>query len=143
MNRFLLDTNILSEALKTTPDTQVMSMLQRYEREVATAAPVWHEMQYGCMRLPPSRKRELIEAYLRDVVWRTMDILAYNDRAAAWHAQVRAQLTARGQKPSFVDGQIAAIARVNELILVTRNTSDFEGFADLEVVKWHLRGSDE
>jgi len=137
MKRFLLDTNVLSEAVKTMPDTQVMSMLQRHEGEIATAAPVWHELRYGCLRLPVSRKRELIETYLHEVVWRNVDILAYDDQAAALHAEVRAQLSARGQTPSFVDGQIAAIAQVNELILVTRNTSDFEVFPDLEVVNWH------
>ena len=35
-----------------------------------------------------------------------------------------------------LDGRIAAIAKVNELILVTRNTGDFVEFVDLEVQNW-------
>ena len=42
----------------------------------------------------------------------------------------------RGRTPPYVDGQIAAIAKVNELILVTRNTGDFVEFVDLKVQNW-------
>ncbi|MFC1895182.1 type II toxin-antitoxin system VapC family toxin [Thermodesulfobacteriota bacterium] len=135
--RYLLDTNVLSEAVKTVPDRNVMDLLERHQHEIATAAPVWHELRYGCLRLPVSRKRELIEAYLEDVIWRNMDILPYDERAAEWHAQQRARLSAQGLMPSFVDGQIAAIALLNGLILVTRNTSDFEIFEDVTVQNWH------
>jgi tRNA(fMet)-specific endonuclease VapC len=45
-------------------------------------------------------------------------------------------LTAQGRTPSYVDGQIAAIAKTNDLTLVTRNTSDFVHFADLRVENW-------
>ncbi len=75
MNKYLLDTNVLSEAVKTVPDMHVMSMVQRHQDVIVTAAPVWHELRCGCLRLPPSRKRELIEAYLEDVVWRNLAIL--------------------------------------------------------------------
>ena len=69
MSKYLLDTNVLSEGAKTSPDGHVMIMLERHRDEIATAAPVWHEMQYGCLPLPVSRKRELLEAYLQDVIW--------------------------------------------------------------------------
>jgi tRNA(fMet)-specific endonuclease VapC len=134
---YLLDTNVLSEAVKTSPDMQVMTMLERHQNELVTAAPVWHELRFGCLRLPVSRKREIIEAYLENVVWRNLDILPYDEPAARWHAEERARLEALGQTPSFVDGQIAAIARVNGLILVTRNKADFEKFEDLEIQRWH------
>jgi tRNA(fMet)-specific endonuclease VapC len=135
--KYLLDTNVLSEGVKSTPDGHVMDMLQRHQHEIVTAAPVWHELRYGCLRLSPSRKRELIEVYLEDVVWRNLDILPYDERAAGWHAAERARLASLGQTPSFVDGQIAAVARVNSLILVTRNIADFSIFEDLEIQNWH------
>jgi tRNA(fMet)-specific endonuclease VapC len=140
VKKYLLDTNVLSEAVKTTPDGRVMTMLRRHQDEIVTAAPVWHELRYGCLRLPVSRQRELIEAYLADVVWRNVDILPYDEQAAGWHAEERARLTTEGQTPSFVDGQIAAIAKVNGLTLVTRNTADFSMFKDLDVQHWHQAG---
>jgi tRNA(fMet)-specific endonuclease VapC len=137
MSTYLLDTNVLSEGAKTTPDKKVMIMLENHRDEIATASPVWHELQYGCRRLPPSRKRELLETYLRDVIWQNLEIYPYDERAAEWHAEQRARLTSKGQTPSFVDGQIAAIAKVNGLTLVTRNVTDFAAFEDLQVRSWH------
>ncbi len=66
-----------------------------------------------------------------------MIILPYDERAALWHAKERARLVSEGYMPSFVDGQIASIANVNDLILVTRNVSDFELFSGLEIENWH------
>jgi tRNA(fMet)-specific endonuclease VapC len=138
--RYLLDTNILSEAVKPKPDRKVMAMLERHQEEIATAAPVWHELVFGCFRLPVSRKREMIESYLQDIIWGNLDILPYDERAAEWHAQQRVKLSMQGKVPSFVDGQIAAIARVNGMTLVTRNKHDFESFEEIKVLSWHKAG---
>ena len=59
-----------------------------------------------------------------------------SQEAALWHGKQRASLEARGLKPAFADGQIAAIAATQGLVLVTRNTSDFEVFEGLEVLNW-------
>jgi tRNA(fMet)-specific endonuclease VapC len=138
--KFLLDTNVLSEAVKAHPNRNVMRMLERHQGEIATAAPVWHELLFGCLRLPVSRKRETIAAYLEGVVLRNMDILPYDERSAEWHARQRAKLSAQGKVPSFVDGQVAAIAWANDMILVTRNTHDFKSFEDIRVLNWHRDG---
>ena len=135
--KYLLDTNVLSEAVKTIPDKSVLKMLERHQHEIVTAAPVWHELQFGCQRLPRSRKREIIALFLNDIIRRTMLILPYDDRAAEWHARERARLSLKGATPSFVDGQIAAIASVNDLILVTRSTDDFKSFLRLKIKNWH------
>lgn len=135
---YLLDTNVLSEAVKTAPVQAVLDHLARHQSEIATAAPVWHELLYGCRRLPPSRKREVLEIYLYQVLQPNLAILPYDEAAAAWHARERARLGALGFTPTFVDGQIGAIAKVNQLVLVTRNTGDFTQFADLQVENWHL-----
>jgi predicted nucleic acid-binding protein len=42
----------------------VLAKLREHREEVATAAPVWNELLFGCARLPPSRKREALESYL-------------------------------------------------------------------------------
>jgi tRNA(fMet)-specific endonuclease VapC len=138
--KYLLDTNVLSEPLKLEPNRKVMAMLKRHQGNIATAAPVWHEMLFGCLRLPLSRKREMIATYLEDVVLRSMDIYPYDDRAAEWHAEQRAKLYTQGKTTSFVDGQIAAVAQVNGMTLVTRNTNDFNSFDDLRVLNWHKSG---
>jgi tRNA(fMet)-specific endonuclease VapC len=51
MKKYLLDTDVLSEAVKILPDRNVMTMLQGHQAKIVTAAPVWHELRYGCLRL--------------------------------------------------------------------------------------------
>ncbi len=134
--RYLLDTNVLSECLKPRPNPGVVARLDRQHRSIATAAPVWHELWFGCRRLPRSRRRRAIEDYLVDVVQATMPILGYDQAAADWHATQRARLEKLGLTPSFVDGQVAAIARVNDLALVTGDVEAFGRFQELEVEDW-------
>ena len=43
-------------------------LLGIHDGEIATAAPVWHELFYGCRVLPPSKKRRAIEKHLLGVV---------------------------------------------------------------------------
>jgi len=137
--KYLLDTNVLSESVKTSPQKSVLNLTQRHQHEIVTAAPVWHELCYGCQRLPVSRKREILANFLYNVLKPNMTILPYDERATEWHAKERARLTTLGQMPSFVDGQIAAVAKVNGLILVTRNTLDFEKFSGLKLENWHVK----
>jgi tRNA(fMet)-specific endonuclease VapC len=66
----------------------------------------------------------------------TLPILPYDKEAAQWHARERARLEARGRNFPFVDAQIAAIAAVHELTLVTTNLRDFRAFRDLSVETW-------
>jgi tRNA(fMet)-specific endonuclease VapC len=125
---------MLSEPVARRPDPGVVALILEHQGEIASAAPVLHELWFGCRRLPPSRKRALLEAYLDALV--DLPVLAYDDRAARWHAHERARLEKIGLIPSFVDGQIAAIAKVSGLVLVTRNVADFEPFAGLQVENW-------
>ncbi len=136
--RYLLDTNVLSEPLRPQPDEHVLHMLEQHEGALATATLVWHELWFGCLRLPPSKRRHVIERYLMEVVGPYIPLLPYDERAARWHAEERARLSQMGRTPPFVDGQIAAIAAVNGLILVTRNVNDYSDFHELHVETWHV-----
>jgi tRNA(fMet)-specific endonuclease VapC len=113
----------------------VVERLSRSLDECATAALVLHELEFGVARLPASRKKKVLRQYLDDVV-RSVPVLPYDARAASWHAVERARLSKRGRVPAFVDGQIAAIASVNGLILVTRNVDDFGAFDGLVIENW-------
>lgn len=86
--------------------------------------------------MPDSNRRRAIEAYLQEEVKAKLPILPYTQEAAEWFAQERARLFSIGLTPSYVDGQIAAIAKVNNLILVTRNVSDYANFQDLPIENW-------
>ena len=63
-------------------------------------------------------------------------ILPYTEAAAKWQGETAAHLQQLGKTPPFVDAQIAAIAKTNNLILVTRNVDDFKNFTDLSIENW-------
>ena len=134
--KYLLDTNTVSEPLRPRPSASVLRRLREHEHESVIPAPVWHELRFGCVRLPQSRRHETIRRYIENVVLESFPILDYGFEAADWHARERARLTTTGRTPPFVDGQIAAIAHTNGLILVTSNISDFRAFDDLRVESW-------
>jgi tRNA(fMet)-specific endonuclease VapC len=135
--RFLLDTNIVSEAIRPRPNPMVLYKIGEHEAAISTATVVWHELWYGCYRLPSSsNKRQILEAYLTEEVSQKMPLLPYDARAAFWFAQERSRLVSLGKTPSFADGQIAAIAQVNNLVLVTNNVSDFSDFHNLQLENW-------
>lgn len=127
---------MLSEPVKSAPHAGLMRRLESHEGELATCAIVWHELVFGASRLPRGRKRRAIEAYLDEAVRTALPILPYDEAAAGWHARERARLARRGSPPSAADGQIAAIAAVNELVLVSSNLRDFRRFQDLRVEDW-------
>ena len=133
--RYLLDTNVLSEAMRPLPDPQVMDRIASAGDTIATASPVWHEIEFGRLLLPAGKRRRAIETII-DAFSAVLTILPYDTSAAAWHARERARLSRLGKPPPFVDGQIAAITAVNDLVLVTRNVRDFSGFTGLEVESW-------
>lgn len=134
--RYLLDTSIVSLPMSRTPNPRIVKRLEAHGHECAIAAPVWHELMYGCRRLARGRRREALESYLHDVVRASFPILPYDETAAAWHGYERARLEGLGRPVPFIDGQIAAIAQVNGLVLVTVNVKDFARFKDLEVTNW-------
>jgi tRNA(fMet)-specific endonuclease VapC len=136
--RYLLDTNVLSEPVRPSPNPRVIQHLQEHQEEIATATVVWHELIYGYSRLPFSKRRTQIEEYCEKVVLPTVVILPYDARAARWHAHERARLERLGRRPPFIDSQIAAIAATNNLAIVTFNTSDYENFESLDILDWSI-----
>ncbi len=118
------------------PNPGVVRTLLEHEGEVGIATVVWHELLFGWERLPRSLKKRTIGDYLFEVVRVNMPILPYDQAAAEWHARERVRLTAIGKTPPLFDGQIAATAKVNGLILVTANRPHFEHFEGLTIEDW-------
>lgn len=134
--RFLLDTNAVSEGARPNPSRAFLARFEQHRGSLAIAAPTWHELLFGVERLPLGRRRSAVEEYLATVIVGCMEILPYDDLAAAWHARERARLVAAGKTPPLMDSQIAAIAVRNQLVLVTNNLADFSPFSTLQLVDW-------
>ena len=133
---YLADTNIVAEIMRPQPAAAVKTAWQTHDHELAISAVSWHELLVGTRRLPHSKRRTAYEKFLYKYLQKQAIILPYNQAAAEWHADERARLMQVGKTPSFPDGQIAAVAATNNLILVTRNVVDFADFAGLTIENW-------
>jgi tRNA(fMet)-specific endonuclease VapC len=132
---WVLDTNILSEAMRPSPDAAVMACLARYDGELAIPAPVWHELRFGWLRMPDGQRKDAIGQYVQTVLV-ALPVLPYDASAARIHAELRSTGERSGHCLPFVDGQIAAIAMSHGLTLVTRNTKDFANIQGLRLENW-------
>ncbi len=135
---YLLDTNILSELAKREPDPTVEQRLEYHQFQCAVGAPTIEELSFGINRLAPSAKRAMLMLWL-DEILKDFIQLPYDHHCGLWLGRERAHLTAIGKPPPHTDGEIAAIAAVNELTLVTRNTMDFQYFSGLRVENWFMK----
>lgn len=134
--RFLLDTNAISEPLKPIPNEAFLRRFRTHGAEMAVSVTTWHEALFGMYRLPEGRKRSQVRDYLFDVIAATLSILPYDAAAAQWHAEERARQGAKGRNAPFADGQVAAVARMHNLTVVTANVKDFQFFSKLSVENW-------
>ena len=133
---YLLDTNILSEPIKDFSNSRVSERVLSGLPQIATAATVWNELLFGYLRLPDSRRRRDLGRYLFQQIAPEITVLSYDRPAAEWHASERVRLGSIGLTPPFEDGQIAAVAYVNGLTLVTANVRHFRNFQGLQIEDW-------
>lgn len=134
--KYLLDTSTLSAVIAYAPNRHVLQKLGQRGAQCAIASLVWNELTYGCERLESGKRKAEIQTFLRDVVLPSFPVLPYDQEAATWHAIERARQERLGRPGPYVDGQIAAIARVRDLVVVTANVRDFTRFKDLSVEDW-------
>ena len=128
----ILDTNVVSELMRTEPDRRVVIWLDRQPPlEVHITAPTVAEISFGIERLPTGRRQRDLEGLFRQTIERSFSdrIIPFDREAAAAYGSIMARRQAAGRPMSVIDGQIAAIAAILGATLATRNTSDFDDTA--------------
>jgi toxin FitB len=129
--KFLLDTNVISEMRKPRPHGAVEAwFLQTPHEQIGIPAIVIGELQGGAeiTRKQDPQKAAELELWI-DGLPDKWTILSMD----AAIAREWAKLVERRNRSLFEDAMIAATARIHNLIVVTRNTKDFESF-DVEVL---------
>lgn len=132
--RFLLDSNLISELSKPLPNANVLTNIQRFEPLCAISAITLQEALFGVELLPGGSRKNRLKDYV-EIVKRKFDVIPYDAIAAAYYAEVVAKCNRAGLPRPICDSQIAATALANDLILVTRNTKDFEPIAKITSLK--------
>lgn len=138
---YLLDTNVVSEPLRAEAHRGVVERMRHNNGRMCIGSVVWHEMLFGLARLPDGSRKRRIADYLYEVVAPSIPVVDYDGLSAALHAEARAHAEQTGQSLSWADGMIAATARAHNLILVTRNVSDFVAFPSLRIENWFADAS--
>ena len=125
--RYLLDSCVLLEMIKSTPDANVIQWLQaRKPHELFISAITWGELKRGVARLPQSKRRSELTLWLEQLEAGFKDrILAFDQQASEVWAQTTVLAEAQGKSMAAFDSIIAATARACECKLVTRNVRDF------------------
>lgn len=122
-----VDTNVVSETLKKTPDVAVIAWLIRYDAELALPTVTIAEIAFGIQKIRPDQRAERLEQGLADWRRRFADrIFGLTEEAALVYGEIMGAAARQGRGMSAPDGMIAAIARVNGGRLATRNLTDFE-----------------
>ena len=121
-----LDTNVVSETLRKEPDEAVISWLVRHDAELALPTVTIAEIAYGIAKIRPDQRAERLEHGLSEWRRRFADrIFGLTEEAALAYGEIMGAAVRQGRPMSAPDGMIAAIARVNNGRLATRNGVDF------------------
>ncbi len=125
----VLDTNVLSEAMKPSPDARVMHWLEGYQvRSLATTAISIAEVKYGLACLPEGkRRRDLEERFdLFIVKGFGSHVLSFDNSSASVYAEIVSLRKKAGRAIEAFDAMIASICRTHGTSLATRNGTHFQ-----------------
>ena len=130
--KFMLDTNICIELIRRRT-SQVLLQLQKCSPgDVGMSSITLAELEFGVhkSRIPDRNKLALAEFAA------PLEILPFDDLAAASYGELRARLERQGQPIGSMDMLIAAHALSRGLTLVTNNEREFRRVPGLRVANW-------
>lgn len=131
----LLDTNVVSEAMRPSPEPVVRAWLNDQAAEALYLSSVTlAELLFGIACMPFGRRKDALGSSLNDfLALFGPRVLPFDAEAARSYALLRARARAAGRAIGTADGYIAAIATAHNLIVATRDTAPFEA-AGLTVI---------
>lgn len=138
----VLDTNVLSEALKPSPEEAVLRWLAEQNREaVFTTAITQAEILYGVELLPSGKRRNRLHAAVERLFVDEFPerVLPFDFDSALVYPKIVARRARLGRPISQFDALIAAVCQSRNAMIATRNTSDFEDCGLTIVNPWNGR----
>jgi len=126
----ILDTNVLSELTRQSPDQNVMSWLDALDAtDVGTTSVTAAELFYGVARLPAGDRKAQLTGAVTGLIEDDLEgrVAPFDLAAASHYAVVVSDREKAGRPIAVADAQIAAICRNLRATLATRNTKDFSG----------------
>jgi toxin FitB len=125
---YLLDTCVLSEFTRRQPEQKVLEWLEKIpEEKLYLSVITIGEVQHGIERLPSSQRKTELLLWLNNALIERFEgrILALDTATMLVWATLTAQMERAGRPTGSMDGLMVATALRHQMIIATRNTSDF------------------
>lgn len=136
---YLLDTNIISEMTKPVPNEKVISRILETQKQSCLSSITWGEALFGVKRMPEGKRKDAIMDFYIESVQGLYSFISFDEHSAFIYSDIKMRLEKLGKPAQELDLQIASCAISNNLILVTRNTKDFEDIqsvSNLMIENW-------
>ena len=128
MKGYLLDTNVISELTKDSPDLEVMKFIFEQKDSFWLSPVVLHELEFGLSLLPEGKRRHGLGKRLAEfIIEYQKRILPLGRQEAELAARLRSQARRSGRVLHLGDALIAGTAKTHDLSVATRNVGDFAG----------------
>jgi toxin FitB len=136
---YLLDTNILSETRKKRPEPRVQAWLERQPMYAMYISVITlGELQQGAWRAPTVAMQHNLLQWVERRREQFLDrVLPLDEAVMQRWAEITAKAMRQGFTPPLFDSLIAATALEHQLVLVTRNTADFQALGVKTINPWH------
>jgi toxin FitB len=140
VTRYLLDTNIISNATKPAPSPSLMEWMgSQRDQDLYISSLTVAEIKRGILDKPKGKKRDELDAWFAGAegpqAMFSGRVLAFDERAALAWAHLMAAGRAAAKPRSEFDMIVAAIAEANECLLVTDNERHFPGITVLNPLR--------
>lgn len=138
---YLIDTNVISETLKSRPEARVIDWLgSQKANDLFLASVSLGELVRGARQAKDTAKRERFRRWIEQDLASQFNgrILPFDQEAAVIWGEIMGDGDRLGRPKPMADAQIAAVARRHNLTLVTRNTRDFAGMSVGVLDPWTL-----
>jgi toxin FitB len=135
----VLDTNVVSEMMRSTPEPRVAHWIDAFAADdVFVTAVTAAELMYGVARLPEGRRKPELLVKVGALIAEDFKdrVLPFDQLAAVDYANIVASRERAGRPISMADAQIAAICRNWSADLATRNVADFMDIGVRVVDPW-------
>jgi toxin FitB len=137
--KYLLDTNIISELIARQPDERVVAWVDVQDpASIYLSVITIGEIQKGIVKLPASKRKETLAAWLRDDLLARFSgrILSITSEVMLRWGELTGRLEQAGKPLPAIDSLIAAIALQGGYALITRNEDDFKDTGVMLINPW-------
>jgi predicted nucleic acid-binding protein len=134
----VLDTNVVSEAMKPQPHPAVLAWLNDQASETLYLSSVTlAELLFGIGALPTGNRKEMLAQALDGLMGLFRDrVLPFDIDAARRYAELAVTARAAGRGFPTPDGYIAAIAASRGFIVASRDTAPYEAAGVKVINPW-------